>query len=516
MSLTAHMNDATEAASKTRPIAIEHVALGLYWAWVWLFYECDLIFANPYAPAVDVTVFKPATLLVMATVLIVGAICARGLDTNRGVTLLSSVAIFAGPLSLVCLYLPPFNMQIIWCILAAGISQGALAFLWAIYILQFSNRRSRQAYSIAISVVIGAAAFMLVNLCEGTLLIVAAACLPAISGVICLASRIFNQPRTQAAPSRDSNADESIRRAKHLKLFYARNTEQDLPEYDGMLIRIFVALLFYGMVYGSLRLFATQSNSDTSMLSMLLFCIAGLGLAVYVRKAKQRSLAVVWRLIFPIMLVGLIALPLFSLMVGVAATPIAQTGYLLFESIIWIILFDVIFRLKLNGIAVYGIGRGISVVGMALGGLLPGVIDNLLGPDVFGGNMAIIGLGADIVLIAASYFLLNEKEVAAAGLLEIDENARQQLDSTPATGTIPHEEACRQIAERYRLTAREQEVLELLVRGKSGPQISETLVLSKATVKTHTYNIYRKLEVHTRAELLAREHELVNGSFLRP
>jgi PAS domain S-box-containing protein len=53
------------------------------------------------------------------------------------------------------------------------------------------------------------------------------------------------------------------------------------------------------------------------------------------------------------------------------------------------------------------------------------------------------------------------------------------------------------------LTPRELEVLQHAARGKSGPEIAETLVLSPATVKTHFENIYRKLGVSDRATAVA-------------
>lgn len=50
------------------------------------------------------------------------------------------------------------------------------------------------------------------------------------------------------------------------------------------------------------------------------------------------------------------------------------------------------------------------------------------------------------------------------------------------------------------LTSREQEVLELLVRGHSYPDAATALQISMSTVQTHVRNIYRKLEVSTKAE----------------
>ena len=52
------------------------------------------------------------------------------------------------------------------------------------------------------------------------------------------------------------------------------------------------------------------------------------------------------------------------------------------------------------------------------------------------------------------------------------------------------------------LTEREQEVLSKLADGNSNDQIAATLVISPKTVERHRENIMRKLNLHSRAELV--------------
>ncbi len=54
------------------------------------------------------------------------------------------------------------------------------------------------------------------------------------------------------------------------------------------------------------------------------------------------------------------------------------------------------------------------------------------------------------------------------------------------------------------LTAREREVLNLLAKGRSNRDIAEELFITNKTVKNHLSRIYEKLEVHSRAEAIAR------------
>lgn len=55
------------------------------------------------------------------------------------------------------------------------------------------------------------------------------------------------------------------------------------------------------------------------------------------------------------------------------------------------------------------------------------------------------------------------------------------------------------------LSSREAEIISLISKGLSNKEIAKTLYLSVHTVITHTKNIYKKLNVNSRAEA-AYEH----------
>ncbi|MGF1731693.1 LuxR C-terminal-related transcriptional regulator [Photobacterium kasasachensis] len=50
------------------------------------------------------------------------------------------------------------------------------------------------------------------------------------------------------------------------------------------------------------------------------------------------------------------------------------------------------------------------------------------------------------------------------------------------------------------LTTREKEIMQLLVLGASNIQIAETLFVSENTVKTHLYNVFKKINVKNRMQ----------------
>jgi DNA-binding CsgD family transcriptional regulator len=55
---------------------------------------------------------------------------------------------------------------------------------------------------------------------------------------------------------------------------------------------------------------------------------------------------------------------------------------------------------------------------------------------------------------------------------------------------------------KYGITNREKEIIQLISSGKSNKEIGEILFISIKTVKYHIYNIYRKLKIKNRIELI--------------
>jgi DNA-binding CsgD family transcriptional regulator len=71
---------------------------------------------------------------------------------------------------------------------------------------------------------------------------------------------------------------------------------------------------------------------------------------------------------------------------------------------------------------------------------------------------------------------------------------------------IPFEtrELAAEFVSNYGITGREHEIILKVVQGKSNAVIASELFISLATVKTHLHNIYKKIDVEGRYDLLAR------------
>jgi DNA-binding CsgD family transcriptional regulator len=57
---------------------------------------------------------------------------------------------------------------------------------------------------------------------------------------------------------------------------------------------------------------------------------------------------------------------------------------------------------------------------------------------------------------------------------------------------------------KYNISNREKEVVNLVLKGKSNKQIEDELFISLKTVTSHIYNIYKKLGVKNRVEMIRK------------
>ncbi len=109
----------------------------------------------------------------------------------------------------------------------------------------------------------------------------------------------------------------------------------------------------------------------------------------------------------------------------------------------------------------------------------------------------------DVRLLIADLRLLINKQPDRSRLLNYLDRL---LVAFPAT-----EESYQQLTTSHQppiLSDRELEVLRLIAAGQSNEEIAERLIISLGTVKAHTSNIYRKLDVRGRAQAVVKAREL--------
>ena len=169
------------------------------------------------------------------------------------------------------------------------------------------------------------------------------------------------------------------------------------------------------------------------------------------------------------------------------------------------------FRYDFSPVRMFAIGQGVyflaSTAGWAVGSALA---------PYYGDSMVRMGTGialAFMVIVVLVYVFpeIDLKRVMAWSVdSERGERAPVKRATVPAFASASAGDAevaasigvARATDQRYGLSSRELEILDLFAQGRSANWIADNLTISKNTVRSHLRAIYTKLDVHTRQELL--------------
>lgn len=214
--------------------------------------------------------------------------------------------------------------------------------------------------------------------------------------------------------------------------------------------------------------------------------IMGSGRRVRFRSLYQAS----WILI----VTALLLVSLADFAPRLAAGVMGNAGYILFDIFITALIANACRLSSLSPYLAFSITGCGGAAAFCLGGL-------------FGSAFS----GATPYTVAITAFFLATILAAASNLLLTDDDYRTSWGTIRPSaehdsiaifyGSLPA--TCDAISQQYGLTPREEEVLILLAQRKSVADIEVELFISNPTAKTHVRNIYRKLGIHKRAELLA-------------
>lgn len=91
--------------------------------------------------------------------------------------------------------------------------------------------------------------------------------------------------------------------------------------------------------------------------------------------------------------------------------------------------------------------------------------------------------------------LIAAARAVAGGAAWLDPNVAPRVLDAFRTNVVPRRRSAAQVAQ---LTEREHEVLRLMARGATNPEIAGLLFVSEATIKTHVRSIFAKLGVRDR------------------
>lgn len=353
----------------------------------------------------------------------------------------------------------------------SGVSLSCLLFVWVPAIARMDEKGA--AKCMAFSIVCGAVVYLTVNLLPPLFNTVLLALCP-------LASLVVRQVVARGETER------GILESPTIPLAVSRKNA-------GLSWSFGVIYIVYGIVFGLGIGSITQVAADLPLYAgIAAFILVGAvaALAFMRRFAGQIRQIDVLRMLFPFLVVALVAMSFFSGLVYVLSNLLLLAGY------IFLVAVSVAFEVQTarsrsaSPLFVVGMSQAALAGGMALGfglGLLPsatGVTDYAV--------LSAVALGL-VVLLAVFITFAPSRQSAA--------------EEMPEPKPEQHEQGrwkarCSAVAESAGLSARETEVFFLLAKGRGIEHIQNKLCISGHTVKTHTYNIYRKMGINSREELL--------------
>ncbi|MCL1847657.1 MAG: LuxR C-terminal-related transcriptional regulator [Coriobacteriia bacterium] len=286
-----------------------------------------------------------------------------------------------------------------------------------------------------------------------------------------------------------------------------------------------VTIFIFTMVTSVVRGFAVHVGTpsttlaETSILMFLRIAFAICFLYLALRIIKHINFGRLYFLLIVGVAVVVTVCSSFQLY-GLAFNVFVKFSLDVFSLVLWCLLAFIAYQKRMHPLVVFGFGRGSFMAGNALGWVIGAWVMPAETQIIM--NSFILLFLALAVLISSvlvfsvkdfdNLFLpISKKVFLLEDLMAQHEAALPQEVAThsgePLYPPRPYIAACKRVGSAAHLSAREQDVFELLAQGRDNDNIAARLNISSNTSRTHAHNIYAKLKVHSRRELIALVEE---------
>lgn len=247
------------------------------------------------------------------------------------------------------------------------------------------------------------------------------------------------------------------------------------------------------------------------LLVMAVAILADFILAFIVGKNRYVPFVGTLRICMAVVSVALIAFTLPDALVKDIALSVVILIWFVYRTINGGSLMELSARKKLSMIYAVARGKLAGNIGFLLGlGIGLAVVG---GSEAAGLSVVDVAQYVALALVAATvvsalFLLPFDNESSAPGLKTLVPMPLSEGGERVEDEDDPMRERCKRLVEVYKLSPREVDVLEYLVKGRNAKHIADKLCISESTVKTHIANIYRKTDVHSLQGLLDRLDEV--------
>lgn len=479
-------------------LPIRLLGFGFYWAW--LFLVCvspSLLMGHQLVLGLPLEAAELALRIAFIIVIMFVSVKMSTKATSRMLLVISMIA-GAGASVLATSSMPGFEFP---SLVLMACADASMFMLWLCF---FGNKKVGEiAVYIALSYAAGSILCLGIAALEFQMAQLFAILLPVLSGISFYLSYQHYMVGGEEARSGEDETSDVAEDVKPIE-----ETTSTFP-YMGKLT---VALGIYAMIFSLITsvLFCNGIKVDVMGPAVEAPCALVIGFFLAAMFVYGRNVDATYKAYRAVPLI--FGLGLASLLVSqppflIASSFLIMAGYLLFEIMALNDFCNAVKIRGLNTIRVLGIARLGMSCGMFVGwvlGIVSAAVAATLPPIIF---TALIDIPA---IIVASTLVFTEKEVFAVRaatderliMEEYEKNAKRR-DAEILREAYDIEDALIEEFGRSRnMSKREMEVLPMLLRGKTTAYISEQLFIATGTTKTHIYNIYQKLGVHTKMDLI--------------
>lgn len=264
-------------------------------------------------------------------------------------------------------------------------------------------------------------------------------------------------------------------------------------------VRLFVIVGSYGMVFGFLHVIPLALPLGVVARVASFLVGAAIALALFVatlRRGRAVDVSLIWnrfyRFVFPAVCVAALLGPLTNSSEFLPALIMQACALYYFDALLAMACSVISRAINAAPSQIFGRAFLIRSVGFLLGDLVGMEVHENLVLDT--AAFSVIGTAVFVLLVLVTFNMNSEKYAKTVWGLLPHEDPRGRYERT-------RDERCSALADQFGLTERETEVLRLLARNKRPREISDVLVVSVATVRSHVHAIYTKTGVHSAAEL---------------
>ena len=256
-------------------------------------------------------------------------------------------------------------------------------------------------------------------------------------------------------------------------------------------------VLFAAFAFCNYLVRSTLPASDHGLATAGVVVACLVALAVIARNGSGRTdLWGFYLAAFPLALAGLLGLLFDGGGFGVAASLLTNAGYALFNVFITVALCGISFRYGVSALMLFGFAHAGGYLASSLGLFAASSMTGMTGNEATG-----VVVAAAVALALCFVFVV--RDVGRDATWGVSQGSSAEGEPRRAESPEEHRRAvCASLAREFGLTRREEDVLVLLARDLTANDIERELVLSNATVKSHTQAVYRKLGVHSRRDVV--------------